>query len=201
MQLDGLLCLILLLPYFPMVFIYKCIDLIAYKKLHLVNRIKKTLLIDLLIVFVSEILFLGFIAGSVLLVHTLFKPQSSSLFTAFCICFVFGILLSNILSLIIMHRIERKKMNCCLEKPVIHKNFFITNITLVCLADVLFFAIFGYDLYVIATTFQISSSDECYAITALVFPLIKIVFAIVFTRANSKKLKALPEEALQTEKI
>ncbi|MBE6590869.1 MAG: hypothetical protein E7646_02410 [Ruminococcaceae bacterium] len=110
---------------FAMFFIYKFIDFLAYKKLRLVNSIKKLLLIDLLIILASYIFCICFAIGGTILIDETFKVISNFL--------LFGTILSNILSLIIMHRIELKRFGCETEnKKILKKHVYLDAILLLC---------------------------------------------------------------------
>ena len=113
------------LPFFAMLFIYKSTDLFAYKKLHLVSTAKRLLLIDLLIILASHIFYCCFMLGGLFFI--------SSKTEAVPIYHLFGMLLSNILSLIIMHIIEQKRFGCVTEnKKILKKHFYIDAILLLC---------------------------------------------------------------------
>ncbi|MBE6591311.1 MAG: hypothetical protein E7646_04655 [Ruminococcaceae bacterium] len=151
-------------PFFAMLFIYKYTDLFAYKKLHLVSTAKRLLLIDLLIILASHIFYCCFMLGGLFFISSKTK--------AVPIYHLFGMLLSNILSLIIMHIIERKKFGCVTENIKILKNYFYIDAILLLCYDLIHMCFIHW--------FHISSWDD---LTAFMFgsvnPELKMKWTVI----------------------
>lgn len=151
-------------PFFAMLFIYKYTDLFTYKKLHLLSNAKRLLLIDLLIILASHIFYCCFMLGGLFFI--------SSKTEAVPIYHLFGMLLSNILSLIIMNIIERKKFGCVTENIKILKNHFYIDIILLLCYDLIHMCFIHW--------FHISSWDD---LTAFMFgsvnPELKMKWTVI----------------------
>lgn len=172
------------MPLFAMFFVYKCADLLCYKKLRLISSVKNFVLFDLLIVLASLIIFPYVIAVFNIGFMLLFQVKLRLLEEIMSIA---AALVTTIVPLVIMHCRERKKMDCYSEKRSIHKIMLITDIIPVCLADALYVHFYYSENNGVSFLEPYFDIGKC-LITALVFLLIKIVFVIFFVVKNKRKL-------------
>ncbi|MBE6591077.1 MAG: hypothetical protein E7646_03475 [Ruminococcaceae bacterium] len=191
----GYIWWVLFIPLFVMFLLFKLIDVIVLKTMRMTKSAIKLIFADIFIIEAAHILTMVFTWGLFgVLLLAFYNAQTENFFRyAHLILLLIGILLFTIVSFLLIHRLERKKLIGCSENRAIHKRYLFTNIFWVGVSDMVYFVFFWFAW----SKFDLLSGRdlefrEC-LISVVVFLLIKIATAIFFVVKNKRKLD-LPVE-------